>query len=410
MTIDRRTLLAAISANLVMCAAPLRAGDGTARHLAGYLRTNWSKDPLSLGSYSYPAKASQPGDRRVLAEPVADTLFFAGEACHPDYASTVHAAHESGLLAAKAVARTTHRRIAVIGAGISGLSAARMLSQAGREVTVLEARDRIGGRIWTSAALDVPLDLGASWIHGIRGNPLSKLADSLGLARFETPDSYAVRDGRGNRMRRGSEPGWLFRELEIQTGFGTEPELLDPRALSRGDGYGGRDVAFRSGYAAILRALEGSYEVVLSRKVGRVTMTADGVVLEVEDMGALAFDAVIVTIPLGALQAETIAFDPPLPEPKQAAIARAGMGVLDKLYLRFDDVFWDDVTWICTPETGMPRGRFNLWLNLHPYLGEPILAAFNGGSAALALAELADDDLVGQALGILGSAYGIRLR
>jgi len=69
------------------------------------------------------------------------------------------------------------RRVLVIGAGLSGLAAARELRRKGYEVVVLDARERIGGRIWTSKQWpEMPLDLGATWIHGVRGNPITEVA------------------------------------------------------------------------------------------------------------------------------------------------------------------------------------------------------------------------------------------
>ena len=76
----------------------------------------------------------------------------------------------------KVVWPLTKRKIIVIGAGMAGIAAARTLKDAGHEVLVIEARPRIGGRIWTSKILGTPLDLGASWIHEPKGNPINKLA------------------------------------------------------------------------------------------------------------------------------------------------------------------------------------------------------------------------------------------
>ncbi|MCV6591527.1 MAG: FAD-dependent oxidoreductase, partial [Silicimonas sp.] len=173
---DRRVLLQGAVATAALGVTPLQARGR--RRATGYLRTNWSRDPFSYGSYSYFAKGARRAQARDLAEPVGGRLFFAGEATHPDYNSTVHAAYESGLFAAQAVSGTEARRIAVIGAGASGLAAASALAGQGREVQVLEARGRIGGRIWTDSRLGMPLDLGASWIHGTSGNPLTALANS----------------------------------------------------------------------------------------------------------------------------------------------------------------------------------------------------------------------------------------
>lgn len=71
--------------------------------------------------------------------------------------------------------RRTARSMLVISAGVAGLSAARALRQFGHEVTVLEARNRSGGRVSTlrDPARGLALDMGASWIHGVTGNPIA---------------------------------------------------------------------------------------------------------------------------------------------------------------------------------------------------------------------------------------------
>ena len=77
------------------------------------------------------------------------------------------------------------KRALVIGAGMAGAKAARDLTQAGLTVTVLEARNRIGGRTWSDTSLGLPLDLGASWVHGTRGNPMTKLAQDLKMPMID---------------------------------------------------------------------------------------------------------------------------------------------------------------------------------------------------------------------------------
>ncbi|MEV6710698.1 FAD-dependent oxidoreductase [Lentzea sp. NPDC051208] len=76
--------------------------------------------------------------------------------------------------------------VLVMGAGISGLAAARALRELGHPVTVLESRDRVGGRIWTDAH---GVDLGAHRIHGTDGNPITELVEDLGI-----PYSYVGGD------------------------------------------------------------------------------------------------------------------------------------------------------------------------------------------------------------------------
>ena len=78
------------------------------------------------------------------------------------------------------------REVLVIGAGIAGLTAARDLAIDGYNVAILEARERIGGRIWTSHELGLPADLGASWIHGFEDNPIARLARRHAIAIVRT--------------------------------------------------------------------------------------------------------------------------------------------------------------------------------------------------------------------------------
>lgn len=110
------------------------------------------------------------------------------------------------LLAAPSQAQSQCQRksetVIVIGAGIAGLAAARLLVNAGYSVQILEGRDRIGGRTWTSQHwTDAPLDMGASWIQGVEKNPISALADTFGAKRVPTDeDNLIVYAPNGQRL------------------------------------------------------------------------------------------------------------------------------------------------------------------------------------------------------------------
>ena len=115
-----------------------------------------------------------------------------------------------------------------------------------------------------------------------------------------------------------------------------------------------------------------------------------------------SFDALLVTLSLGVLKRDVVTFEPPLSEAKRGAIERLGMGTLDKLYLLFDEPFWDlDPTIIATQETE----HFVIWRNLYKYIGAPVLLAFHGGSAATSASELSDEQMLRRALDVLESAY-----
>jgi polyamine oxidase len=102
--------------------------------------------------------------------------------------------------------------VIVIGGGFGGISAARTLQDASFQVMVLESRDRIGGRVHTDYSFGFPVDLGASWLHGVcKENPLAPVIGRLGLPLYRTSgdnsvlydhdlESYALFDMDGNQV------------------------------------------------------------------------------------------------------------------------------------------------------------------------------------------------------------------
>ena len=288
-----------------------------------------------------------------------------------------------------------HRKILVIGAGVAGLGAARALRDRGFEVEVVEARDRVGGRIWTVDRIDY----GAHWIHGTEGNSITQLARRLELPTlFVGGDSsytggwpqMLLRDAGGKTLsdeekrrsilaadellerldvwRERTDGGDLSVTEAVRMVQQELPHLTDedrrnmawhvelwtrddcasgPDSLSArywDDGYelyGEGDSVFWHGYQALVEKLADGLTVRLNCRVNAVTYGGDGAGVTLQtSQGVLTGDAAIVTLPLGVLKAGAVTFDPPLPERKTQAIQRLGVGVLAKLAYTFDEVFW----------------------------------------------------------------------
>jgi monoamine oxidase len=122
----------------------------------------------------------------------------------------------------------------------------------------------------------------------------------------------------------------------------------------------------------------------------------------------LVADAVIVTVPLGVLQAGSIELSPPLPAQVADAIDRLGMGLLDKYWFRFDEPFWSDdsLMWTRVRPADAP---FAEWFNLLPVTGAPVLLALLGGPTGREWEGRSDDEVLvaaGAALGELASVVG----
>lgn len=369
--------------------------------------TRWRHDEFARGSYSHLARGASPADRKVLGR-AAPPRYFAGEVIHRKYPATVHGALLSGRKAARKVVESGAETAIVVGAGAAGLGAARAMADAGVGVRVIEARDRIGGRVWSEELWGRRLDLGASWIHGVRRNPLTELADQAGVRRSPTDyTDWVVRDDAGRIVEPSDRPRSFLDVVTIEHEYAADVEWLHPDYDEEGRDLKGGDVLFPNGFVEVLESLLGGFEIDLGVAVERIETTGAGAAVVTVDGVRRHADAVVITLPLGVLKAGDVEFDPPLEPERLAAIERLGVGVLDKLYLRFDEVFWD-ASVERLGHIGTPRRWFAEWFNLAVHLDEPILLGFNAGSAADELADRSDDEIIAIALRVLWSMYGDR--
>jgi monoamine oxidase len=337
------------------------------------------------------------------------------------------------------------KTVIVIGAGIAGLAAARKLTSAGWRVTVLEARDRIGGRIWTHRGLGSPVDLGASWIHGQKNNPITALAEEFGVQTFETKfESVAAYTHEGKSLgmldllRNEASYQLIKRKAvgkneSLQAGFdraaggddvangvrwrlstdsldmGDHPKHFSAAFLDDDEAFNGSDLLFPSGFAQIAYGLSGGLDVRKGVKVTRVNHSDAGVEVIAEDASFKA-DAAVITLPLGVLQAGDVEFAPALPNNKTKAMDGLGMGLLNKVFLKFPEVFWDDkhcIGHVGDYANGTPLGRYPIMFNLAALPDKrPIIMVMAVGDFGRALEKQANEDTVGEIMDIFKKLYG----
>jgi monoamine oxidase len=343
--------------------------------------------------------------------------------------------------------------IIVVGAGVAGLTTARLLQDAGKDVVVLEARDRLGGRVWSTSVGSTDVDLGAAWVHG-------NTAENPVRAAFDTMGTAVTDDDQGKLGVWDEGFGWLERAdvapivvgaidfarqaEEIRLGVGAGASVAtgidwwldsrpavpdDARRRTRffskwfaEDRYGGtadaqsldwffKDQAFpgrkavpAGGFGALIDALADGLDVRTGEVVTDIAYDADGVVVT-SSSGDLAGTDVIVTVPLGVLKAGAIGFEPPLPSDKAGAIDRLGVGTYEKVVLVFPNDFWTTQGHELYHLVA-GRGSFPYFVDLSRFTGTPALCFLSPADAGDRVSAFDDADAVDAAMVTLREMFG----
>lgn len=338
--------------------------------------------------------------------------------------------------------------VLVIGAGMAGLTAARTLADAGVSVAILEARNRVGGRILTTRDGDDTIELGAEFVHGLPPELWAFLAET-GLDTYERGGAQACfTDGKLQPCKEEDRPFKLLEGLEdppspdvtftqyLSTLNATDSELTSARNFVEGFNAadasqisaaslgvqqkaedaieGDRAFYIRDGYDRLPHALADHLRdhncILHMDSPVRAIRWQPGHVEITTESASFTAQRAIVTIPLGVLQREALVIEP-RPEAIFQAASQLRMGNVYRFTLRFREPFWrslpptqplDDLSFLFSFGEMPP-----VWWTTHPHPGA-LLTGWIGGPRSTALAILSSAALADRACSTLAHIFSLK--
>ena len=349
------------------------------------------------------------------------------------------AGSSAALLLPRALLAQTNPDVVVVGAGSAGLAAAHTLLAQGKSVVVLEAAGRLGGRAWTEReTFGLPFDQGCSWITSANANPYRALADAQGFELHNHDDAQEhlfVGQRKANAhewaqygdawdaitaaLRNGAKSGSdvaaasLMPQMPFvgtsQTWMGPMDMGVDFKNMSTRDfsnvASSRPSFMVKQGFGALVSSFGAGLPVRLNTPVSRVNWGGSGVTVETS-AGVLHAKACILTVSTGVLGADSIVFNPPLPDWKLAAISDLPMGLLAKIALQFRGTRFGlaDNAWLTyLVAEAMPAEAcfFLCW----PF-GYDLMIGFVGGEFGFELSKAGSSAAIDFGLGELRKLFG----
>ncbi|MBS2004077.1 MAG: FAD-dependent oxidoreductase [Cyanobacteria bacterium SZAS LIN-5] len=344
--------------------------------------------------------------------------------------------------------------VLVIGAGVAGLAAARELTGAGRKVLLLEARDRVGGRILShhDANVALPIELGAEFVHGMPP-AVMELLDRHQILPVEVPDEQLYLDSRRALIDTERFNQMLESVLEAMP----EPEAAADQSFARwlkntqfssqarriatayvegfnaADGekigvhalvgsaqaaakiQGNRQFRLTQPYRLLAQALlnecdQELLELQLNAVVSEITWSPGKVLCRLSEGALIECEQVLITLPLAVLQNDAVKFSPPLNE-KHGCLAKLAMGHTQRLVVVCRSLFWESVSIDGKSLKQLnfiddDEGPFRTWWTPYP-IRAPIIVGWNSGPDVIKSASQAELSEI--ALHRLAAIFGMSL-